>query len=380
MTVPEPVRRLRVGMIGGGQGAFIGAVHRMAIRLDGQADLVAGALSSTPDRSLESAGELGLRPDRSYPTWQAMLLAERGFGGSERLDAIVIVTPNHTHFEIASAFVDAGFNVLCDKPLVTRLEDASALSALVARREVQFAVGYNYSGYPMVREMRSMIADGQLGAIRKVIAEYHQGWLATDLAAVGHKQAGWRGDPALAGAGALGDIATHAEQLVSFTTGLTIGSLAADLRSIVPGRRVDDDALIRLRFNGGATGHMSVSQVCIGEQNSLTLRVFGEIGTLAWAQEHPNQLRHARGDGSFGIRSRGDSASSPAARSATRLPPGHPEGFIEAFANIYQGFFEAIRGRSDSVFPSIEDGLRGVRFIEAALASARQASGWVSFE
>jgi len=380
MTPPEPVRRLRLSMVGGGQGAFIGAVHRMAIRLDGQAEVVAGAFASTPERSLDSARELGLSPDRSYSTWQEMLVAERGLGPSERLDAIVIVTPNHTHFEIASAFVDAGFNVLCDKPLVTRVEDALTLSALVARRGVRFAVSYNYSGYPMVREMRSIIADGQLGTIRKVIAEYHQGWLSTDLAAAGHKQASWRGDPALAGAGALGDIATHAEQLVVFTTGLTIESLAADLRSVVPGRQVDDDALIRLRFIGGATGYLSVSQVCVGEENGLTLRVFGEHGTLVWAQEHPNQLRHARGDGSVMIRSRGDSASGPAARLATRLPPGHPEGFIEAFANIYQGFFAAIRGQPDAVFPSIADGVRGVRFVERALTSARHDGGWMSFE
>ncbi|MBI1189702.1 MAG: gfo/Idh/MocA family oxidoreductase [Tepidisphaera sp.] len=354
-------------MIGGGSGAFIGAVHRLAIQLDGEARVVAGALSSTPERALESGRELGLAADRTYPDWRAMLTSERQ--RPDPIDAVVIVTPNHAHFEPALAALNAGFHVIIDKPMVVEPAHASALQEAATRAGRILAVTYNYTGYPLVRTARELIRTGELGPIRKVIAEYHQGWLATNLASEGQKQAAWRGDPVLAGAGALGDIGTHAENLIRYVSGLHIESLAADVHTLVHGRRVDDDALVRLRFAGGAVGHISVSQVCVGEENGLALRIYGENAGLTWRQEHPNELHLNTLSGDRRIITRGSTASQAQGLGATRLPPGHPEGFIEAFANVYRGVFAAMRGERGAEYPDVNAGAAGVRFVAAALSS-----------
>jgi len=376
---------LNFAMIGGGSGAFIGSVHRTAAQLDGQARLVAGAFSSTPERSLQSGAELGLDPSRVYPTWRALIESERARSSPDRLDFVVIVTPNHAHFEPALALIGANFNVVVDKPMVLSSVQASTLAAAAARAGTVFAVTYNYTGYPMVRHARELVRTGELGDLRKVVATYHQGWLANLIEREGQKQAAWRTDPLLAGAGALGDIGSHAENLVSFVTGLEIESLAADVSSLVPGRRVDDDAGVLLRFAGGARGLISVSQVCIGEENNLTLRVYGTKGSLAWAQEHPNHLTIMREGQPAQTLTRGGPLTSAAAAGATRLPPGHPEGFFEAFANIYRGVIEQIRLRralgstdpaTEPAYPTLADGARGVRFIEACQRSAANTSAW----
>lgn len=368
---------LTLGMIGGGQGAFIGAVHRMAAALDGSFRLVAGALASTPEKSLASARELGLAADRSYPDWRTMLKGELSRDAADRIDAVSIVTPNATHFEIALAFIEAGFAVICDKPMVVSSEQAKKLIAAVERMRGVMIVTYNYTGYPMVKEAASLVRGGGIGEIRKVFVEYHQGWLASAIEKTDQKQASWRQNPAMAGGGgAIGDIGTHAENLVSFVTGLEIESLCADLTSFVPGRTLDDDAAVLLRFRGGAKGVLTASQVCIGEQNALTLRVHGTRGSIAWKQEEPNALWVHREDRSE-MRVRGVRPGAAAVEAASRIPPGHPEGFIEAFANIYRGAAEAIRAKKSGGvpgmlsldLPTVHDGARGVRFVEAVVAS-----------
>lgn len=361
-------------MVGGGTGAFIGAVHRTAATLDGEARFIAGCLSSTPDRALASGRAIGLADDRNYPTWQAMLAAEKTLPAGQRIDAVCIVTPNHLHHPVAMAFVEAGFHVICDKPLTRTVAEAQELAAAVRRAKTVFAVTYNYTGYPLVRAMGEMVRSGKVGMVRKVFVEYHQGWLATDLASTGQKQAAWRGDPALAGAGALGDIGSHAENLQRTVTGLGIESLCADVGTIVPGRRVDDDAAVLMKLTGGARAVLTCSQVCIGEENGLSIRVYGERGSLRWRQEDPNALTFTALDAAPQIITRGGIGSGDIARAATRLPPGHPEGFYEAFANVYRGAFAAIRGASGAVYPGIEDGVHGVAFIEKCLASG---GAWV---
>jgi len=366
-------------MVGGGRGAFIGPVHRMAATLDGEAEFVAGCLSSTPERAIESGREAGLKS--VYGTWEEMVERERALPAGERIDAAVIVTPNHLHATVAAAFAKAGINVVCDKPLTRTLAEAEELEREVSRTGVVFCVTYNYTGYPLVRAMREMVRGGQLGAVRRVAVEYYQGWLATNLAAEGQKQAAWRADPALAGAGALGDIGTHAENLMSFVTGLEVESLCADVRSAVAGRTVDDDASVLLRFRGGARGVLTASQVCVGEENGLAIRVYGERGSVAWRQENPNELRvSAEGEATRVLTRAG--AGGPAGM-GTRLPSGHPEGFIEAFANVYRWAFGAIRARregktaaGEQSHPTIVDGVRGVRFVERCLASK---GAWVDW-
>ncbi|MCB9840850.1 MAG: Gfo/Idh/MocA family oxidoreductase [Phycisphaeraceae bacterium] len=391
--------QLIYAMIGGGQGAFIGAVHRMAAALDQQATLVAGALSSTPEKSLASARALALPPDRSYPTWQAMLEAEAARPADQRLDFVSIVTPNDTHYPIARAFVDAGFNVILDKPMVHTSKQAADLVAAVERHGVVLAVTYNYTGYPLVREAARLVRTGALGTIRKVFVEYHQGWLATRLEASGQKQADWRTDPARSGiAGAVGDIGSHAENLVATITGLTIESLCADATTFVEGRRLDDDASVLLRFTGGARGVLTCSQVCVGQENNLSIRVYGTEGALAWRQEEPNRLEFTTRDGPRQVLTRGSASLGPEAAAATRLPAGHPEAFIEAFANIYRGAFEAIRARkaaaatsterggrvfqpdSNLTYPNVHDGARGVRFIEGVIASSSAGGVWTPLD
>ncbi len=377
--------KLRAAMVGGGRGAFIGAVHRQAMALDGQVELVAGALSSEPQRALASGRDLHLRDDRNHASWQALLDHELKLPPEERIDFVSIVTPNHVHFEVAKAFAQAGIHVVCDKPLVHSSAQADQLVRIVAQRGTVFGVTYNYAGYPMVREAREMVRIGALGTIRKVIAEYNQGWLATRLEGSGDKQAGWRTDPSKSGiAGAMGDIGSHAENLISTVTGLRVESICADLTHFVEGRLLDDDASILLRFEGGARGVLMASQIAAGCENDLRLRVVGTLGTIDWRQEDPNHLIHSPIDAPRRILTRGAPWLSEASRRACRLPPGHPEAFIEAFANVYVGVAEDIRARASgravadgaADYPRIEDGARGVRFIEKTVESAASDVKW----
>lgn len=377
----EAIRPLRLGMVGGGEGAFIGAVHRMAARLDGQFELVAGALSSTPEKALRSAAALGLDPARSYPDFAAM--AKREARLKEGIEAVAIVTPNHQHVPAALAFLKAGIAVICDKPLASSLKDARRLQRAVG--DSLFCVTYNYSGYPMVRQARAMVADGMLGELRAVQVEYPQDWLTEPLETTGQKQADWRTDPARAGAGGcIGDIGTHAFQLAEFVTGQEVAELAADLSRFVAGRRVDDNANILLRFADGARGMLWASQVAPGNENGLKLRVYGSKGGLEWRQEHPNQLIWSPFGEAPRTLTRGGAGISSAAARVTRVPSGHPEGYLEAFATLYTEVARAIRAKAageacppEVSFPTLRDGLRGVAFVEAAVRSSDGNARWV---
>ncbi|HKI55930.1 MAG TPA: Gfo/Idh/MocA family oxidoreductase [Trueperaceae bacterium] len=372
----EPATPIRLGMVGGGKGAFIGAVHRTAARLDNNYVLLAGALSSTPEKALASARDLGLA--RGYGSWQAMLEGELALPEDERIETVSIVTPNHMHFPVAKAFAEAGFHVICDKPLVHTAEQAAELVRITREHGVVFGVTYNYTGYPLVKEARHLVAGGAIGKVRKVIVEYNQGWLATRAeVGGGNKQAEWRTDPARSGAGgAIGDIGSHAENLASAVTGLEIESLCAELTTFVEGRALDDDANVLLRFAGGARGLLSVSQIGVGEENDLRIRVYGETGSLTWHQEEPNRLLHKTLAGPTRLLTRGNGYLGQAAADATRLPAGHPEAFLEAFANVYAGIARAIRGDPDADYPTVADGERGVAFIEAVVASAHEGGVW----
>ena len=382
-------RKLRSAMVGGGRGALIGDVHRKAMAFDGQIELIAGALSSTPDAARASGRDLGLRDDRNHGRWQDLLDRELALPATERVDMVCIVTPNHVHYEVAKAFVEAGIHVVCDKPLVNSRTHADDLVRLVAKHNVVFGVTYNYTGYPMVRHAREMVRTGAIGTLRKVIVEYNQGWLATALETTGHKQAAWRTDPARSGpAGAMGDIGSHAENLVSTVTGLEIESLCADLTTFVPGRRLDDDGNVLLRFRGGARGVLIASQIEVGCENDLRLRVFGTTGMLEWHQENPNYLFYATANEPKQTLTRGSSWLSEPAKRACRIPPGHPEGFFEAFANVYLGVAADIRARmagtrADPIaadYPRVEAGARGVKFIEKTVESARNERKWVGMD
>jgi predicted dehydrogenase len=371
-------RTLRMGMIGGGMGAFIGPVHRMAARLDGGIDFVAGALASSPQKSIESGRAVGLADDRNYESWQAMLDAEAKRSGGDCLDFVTIVTPNATHFEIARACVDAGFNVVIDKPMVATPEEADELALLVKKRGVLCCVTYNYTGYPMVKQARALVQSGEIGVIRKVHVTYHQGWLAHPLERQGQKQATWR---AHGNGGAIADIGSHAENLARYVACLEIDSLAAKLNTFVPERRVDDDANVLLRFQGGATGVLIASQICIGSENDLRISVHGTSGSLHWQHERHSELRLMLDGQAEVIHRAGNAYLDARAQSASRLPPGHPEGFIEAFANIYRSVASAIHaGSTDGPqhdFPDVTSGVRGVRFINAAIESSRQNGAWL---
>jgi len=385
MVSTDPIR---YAMVGGGIDAFIGAVHRKAIGLDGTATLVAGALSSTPERSRESGRRLGLPDDRAHATWRDLIDAESARAEGDRVDWVTIVTPNDSHFEIARACLDAGLSVVIDKPITRTSDEARALAKLARQRGLLCAVTYNYSGYPMVRHAAELVRSGAIGTVRKLFAEYHQGWLATRLEDQGVKQASWRTDPARAGlGGALGDIGTHAEHLVGFVTGLEIEHLCADLASMVPGRTLDDDASVMMRYRGGARGVLTCSQICVGRANGLSLRVYGPEGAVSWFQEDPERLHVASLDGSVRTVTRGMDGLSERASILDRIPPGHPEGFIEAFANIYRGVGERVRARREgrepgplaSEVPTAEDGWRGVRFVELCVASAKRGGAWVAW-
>ncbi|TVQ22190.1 MAG: gfo/Idh/MocA family oxidoreductase [Spirochaetaceae bacterium] len=383
--MPERNGMLKLGMVGGGKDAFIGAVHRSAARLDGEFQLVAGAFSSTPEKAIESGRELGVTETRNYPSWEDMLERERRLPADERLDAVSVVTPNHMHYPVSRAFVDAGFNVICDKPLVHTSQQADDLASIVRARGTVFAVTYNYTGYPMVRQARCMVQQGLLGDIRKVIVEYNQDWLANRAEAEGLKQAEWRTDPTRSGiAGAVGDIGSHAENLVSTITGLTLSHICADITTFVNGRLLDDDANVLLRFTSGAKGVLVASQISAGEENDLRIRIYGTRAGLTWIQENPNYLYYKPIGEPEQIYKRGHSYLCPEAKAAQRIPPGHPEAFLEAFANIYRAVAVEIRARQEgrepspeeSDFPSIEAGVRGVRFIESVIASAKSSEKW----
>ena len=384
MTTQLLERRLRLGMVGGGQGAFIGAVHRIASRIDDRYELVAGALSSDPERAKASAAELGVAPDRAYTDYAEMAKAEAG--REDGIDAVAIVTPNHVHHGPAKAFLEAGIHVICDKPLTTNLADALDLVETVKRTGLVFGLTHNYTGYPMVRQARAMVAAGELGTLRVVQAEYPQDWLTTPLEETGQKQALWRTDPAQSGAGGcVGDIGTHAHNLAAFITGLEVEQLCADLSTFVGGRRLDDNAQILLRYRGGARGMIWASQVAPGNENALRIRVYGDKGGLEWEQEHPNHLRFAPFGEPPRVITRAGAGSGAEAGRVTRIPPGHPEGYLEGFANIYSDVAEVILARLENrkpdagalFFPTVEDGARGIKFIEAAVESSAKGGIWV---
>jgi predicted dehydrogenase len=376
-------RRLRLGMVGGGRGAFIGAVHRLCARMDDRYELVAGALSSDPQRARDSAADLGIAPDRAYASFAEMAAKESA--RPDGIEAVSIVTPNDSHHAVARAFLDRGIHVICDKPMTTTLEDALDLVQAVRRSRLVFGLTHNYTGYPLVRQARDMVAAGELGAIRVVQAEYAQDWLATRLEDTGHKQAGWRTDPAKSGGGCIGDIGTHAHNLAGFITGLPVREVSADVTTFVPGRRVDDNVHVLLRCENGARGMLWASQVSPGNENALRVRIFGEKAGLEWSQEHPNQLRFTKLGERPQTLSRGTGGLTAAAGRATRVPPGHPEGYLEAFANLYTDLAEQIEAKRDNrkpdplalSVPSVEDGARGVKFILAALESSAKGGAWV---
>jgi len=373
-------------MVGGGEGAFIGAVHRIAARLDDRYELVAGALSASPDKAIRSAEALGLPSDRSYPDFRTMAQVEAA--RIDGIEAVAIVTPNHMHAPVADAFLETGVHIICDKPLTTTLEEARRLRDKARATGRIFAVTYNYSGYPLVRHARSMVQGGELGAIRIVQVEYPQDWLADPLEVTGQKQADWRTDPARSGAGGcVGDIGTHAYQLAHFVTGMMPEQILAEATVFVPGRRVDDNVQILLRYGNGARGALWASQVAPGNDNGLRLRIFGEKGGLDWRQEQPNLLTWSPlGDAPRLIR-RATTSMNAAGQRVNRIPAGHPEGYLEAFATIYSEAATAIAARRTAsppdpalTFPTIEDGFAGVAMVDAVLRSSAAGAVWVPVE
>ena len=378
--------RIRLGMVGGGEGAFIGAVHRIASRIDDQYELVAGALSSTAEKSRRSGQALGLAPDRVYDDFEAMAKAESA--RPDGVEAVSIVTPNHVHAPAAYALLAAGIHVICDKPLTVSLFEATRMQAAVAASGRIFALTHNYTGYPLVRCMRQMVRAGDLGELRLVQVEYPQDWLTGPTETTGNKQAEWRVDPARAGGGgSLGDIGTHAFNLADYVTGLEVAELLADLNTFVPGRKLDDNAQILLRYANGARGALWASQVAPGNENGLKLRVYGAKGGLHWAQENPNELRWSPLGEATRIITRGGPGSGAAAARVTRTPGGHPEGYLEGFANIYSEVALAIKAAREGKkppaecdFPTIVDGVRGVAFVEAAVKSAKANGAWIKPE
>lgn len=380
--------KIRMGMVGGGQGAFIGEVHRMAARLDNRIDLVCGAFSSNAKRSRDSGAELGLDPARVYGSYEDMFKAEAALPEEERMQFVSIVTPNLTHYPIAKMALEHGFHVMSDKPATFSLGEAKALQKLVEKTGLQYGLTHNYTGYPLVKEARHLVRKGKLGEIRKVVVEYPQGWLATALEADGQKQADWRTDPKRAGISCcMGDIGTHAENLAEYITGLTITELCADLTAFVPGRKLDDDGNVLLRFENGAKGILHASQISVGEENGLNIRIYGTKGGLKWVQAEPNTLTLLWLDKPIQILKPGANHGhlSKAARHNTRLPAGHPEAFLEAFANLYRNYADALQARlsgkkptkHDLDFPTIHDGVRGMIFIETVVKSSASKQKWI---
>jgi len=385
-------RKLNMGMVGGGPGAFIGDVHRKASRLDGGIDLVAGAFDINPRKSKQMGRELLINPKRVYSNYQEMIERELKLPVGERIDFVSITTPNNWHFPIARDFLNAGFHVMCEKPMTFNVNEARQLQKIVRKSRKVFGLMHNYTGYPMVKLARDMVRGGELGKIRKIIVQYPQGWLATAVEKTGSMQAAWRTDPKQSGgAGCMGDIGTHAENLSEYVTGLKITHLCADLTIFVKGRRLDDDGNVLLRFNNGARGILHASQISIGHENDLAIWVYGEEKSLEWHQEHPNYLYVKQMNGPVEVWRRGNDyigAKSPAAGRATRLPFGHPEAFFEAFANNYCNFADTLRAKLTRTkpdplaldFPDVNDGLRGMLFIDTVLASNKSKQKWTAFK
>ena len=374
--------RIRLGMVGGGEGAFIGAVHRLAARMDDHYTFVAGALSSTPEKALRSGAALGLDPKRTYGSFEEMAARERRL--KDGIEAVAIVTPNHMHAPVAAAFLKAGIHVICDKPLTTTLKEARKLQALAEKAGLVFCVTHNYTGFPLIRQAREMVQSGELGEIRVVQVEYPQDWLTEPLERTGQKQADWRTDPARSGAGGcVGDIGTHAYNLADFVTGIDVTEICAELTTFVKGRRLDDNVQIMLRYANGARGALWASQVAPGNENGLQLRVYGTKGGFHWRQDNPNYLFYTPFGKPTQILTRGGAGATAVAGRVTRIPSGHPEGYLEAFATIYTEAAAAIRSARDGtrrdpavMFPTIADGVKGVAFIEAAVKSSAKGGAW----
>ena len=381
-------RKIRMGMVGGGIGAFIGGVHRMAAAIDGQIELVCGAFSSNPEKSKASGKEFFLPEDRVYGSYAEMIEKEKQLPEGERMDFVSIVTPNHVHYGPAKMALENGFHVVCDKPLCFNMEEALELEKLVKETGLIFALTHNYTGYPMVKQARAMIKNGDIGKVRKVVVEYPQGWLSTKLEDSEQKQASWRTDPKRSGiAGAMGDIGTHAENLAEYITGLEITEMCADLTAFVEGRALDDDGNVLLRFDNGAKGILHASQISAGEENDLNIRVYGEKGGLQWHQMEPNTLVVKWLDKPKQVLRTGVGDLYPSAQSHTRIPAGHPEGYLEAFASIYRNFAHCVRARitGETVdpiyedFPTVSDGVRGMRFIDRVVYAGSSEEKWVKF-
>ena len=385
-------RKLNMGMVGGGPGAFIGEVHRKASRMDGRIQLVAGAFDINPRKSKQQGRELMLPARRVYGNYQEMIQKELKLPDGERIDFVSITVPNNWHFPIARDFLEAGFHVMCEKPMTFNVAEAKELKKLVQKSRLVFGLMHNYTGYPMVKLARDMVRGGQIGKVRKIVVQYPQGWLATAIEKTGQMQAAWRTDPKQSGgAGCMGDIGTHAENLSEYITGLKITHLCADLSIFVKGRKLDDDGNCLLRFNNGARGILHASQISIGEENNLAIWIYGEDKSLEWRQEHPNYLYVKVPDGPVQVWRRGNGyvgAASAAAARATRLPSGHPEAFFEAFANNYVNFADTVRAKITRTkpnplaldFPNVDDGLRGMLFIETVLASTKSNKKWTAFK
>ncbi|MEM6318111.1 MAG: Gfo/Idh/MocA family oxidoreductase [Bacteroidota bacterium] len=379
-------RKIRMGMVGGGIGAFIGAVHRMAAAIDGEIELVCGAFSSNAEKSKKSGEELHLPADRVYGSYEEMIKEEKKLPEGERMDFVSIVTPNHVHYGPAKMALDNGFHVVCDKPLCFNMREAKTLQKTVEKTGLIFALTHNYTGYPMVKQAKAMVKNGDLGAIRKVVVEYPQGWLSTKLEDSDQKQAAWRTDPKRSGAaGAMGDIGTHAENLAEYITGLEISELCADLTTFVDGRLLDDDGNILLRFDNGAKGVLHASQISAGEENALNIRVYGEKGGIEWHQMEPNTLIAKWLDKPMQILRTGGEGLYPESTENTRTPAGHPEGYLEAFATIYKNFAKCVRARMEGTevdpmfedFPTVADGVRGMEFVDKVVKSSKKGAKWV---
>lgn len=380
-------RKIKMGMVGGGRDAFIGPVHRMAAQMDNKIELVAGAFSSTPEKSRLSGRDLLLAENRIYDDYIQMFQREKELPEGERIDFVSIVTPNNSHYPIAKEALLSGFHVVCDKPMTMNLDEAMALNKEVNDSGLIFCLTHNYTGYPMVKEARQIVMNGDIGMIRKAVVEYPQGWLADALENTGNKQAAWRSDPVFAGASScMGDIGTHCANLVEYITNLSITEICGDLTTFVPGRKLDDDGSVLLRFDSGARGILWASQVAIGMENGLNIRIYGEKGTLEWTQEEPNSLWVRWSDKPVEIRRTATDFVGSAASSNVRLPAGHPEGYIEAFANIYRAFADDLSGIIDGTddhnpskdYPGSKDGLRGMSFLDAVVRSRGSDDKWIS--
>lgn len=380
-------RKLRMGMVGGGRGAFIGGVHRIAASMDGLIELTCGAFSSEPGKSKASGADLLLPPEKCYGDYEEMILTEKNLPEGQRMDFVSIVTPNHMHYGPAKLAMESGFDVICDKPITFTMDEARDLEKTVADTGRVFALTHNYTGYPMVKQAKRMIADGKLGKIRKLVVEYPQGWLTDKEEDNNYKQAIWRTDPERSGiAGGMGDIGTHAENLAEYITGLQIEELCADINTIVPGRLLDDDGNVLLHLNNGAKGILFASQISAGEENNLRIRIYGELGGMEWAQQEPNSLIIKWHGKPMEIYRTGVGNLYPETKAHYRIPAGHPEGYLEAFANIYRNFALAVIAKKEGKpqdpiydFPTVKDGVRGMQFIQSVIDSGKSQQKWVKF-